>query len=142
MAGTRKAPGARRARPAAKANAARGEFELVLAGKTYCLRPSYAAQVAIEEALDQSMIELLRRANMCALQLGELGVVVGAYIRAGAEEADKITRAVADERIAELIYEEGVTAVYPVLTLLLAAAVTGGRTSSGEAKAVTETPTG
>lgn len=132
----------RRARPAATSNAARGEFELTLAGKAYCLRPSYGAQVAIEEALDQSMIELLRRANMCALQLAELGVVVAAYIRAGAAEDDKMTRAVNDERIAELIYEEGVTAVYPVLTLLLAAAVSGGHTSSGEAKAVTASPTG
>ncbi len=142
MAGANPSGRGRRARPAAKSNAARGEFELTLAGKTYCLRPSYGAQVAIEEALDQSMIELLRRANACALQLSELGVVVAAYIRAGAAEDDKMTRAVNDDRIAELIYEEGVTAVYPVLTLLLAAAVSGGRTSSGEAKAVTASPTG
>lgn len=130
---------ARKTRRGSPANKARGELELVLAGKAYRLRPSFAANVAVEEATGHSLIELLRQANACALRLDQLGVLCGEYIRAGAADDDRMARAVADERIAELIYEEGVASVYPVLTLLLAGAVSGGRDASGEAKAVTTT---
>jgi hypothetical protein len=60
------APPAQQARGPA-ANAARGEHSLSLGGKSYRLRPSFAATVAIEEELGQSALELLRRANAGAL---------------------------------------------------------------------------
>lgn len=108
-----------------------------MAGTAYRLRPSYAACQAMEDATGHSLLELMRRANACALQLVEIGAICGELIRAGAADDDKLTSGVSDERIAELIYEEGTSGIYPLLTLVLAEAVSGGRTSSGEARAVT-----
>jgi hypothetical protein len=137
-----RAPSQRRPRKSsagAKANSARGEHTLTLAGNTYCLRPSFEATLAIEDDLGLSLHELFRKANAMALTYSELGVICAAYIRAGAAEDDKFTAQVDASRIAELIYEEGTTGVYPVLTLLFADAISGGRTASGEARAVATT---
>lgn len=138
-------PGARNAAPkrpkktAGAANASRGEHTLTLAGKAYRLRPSYTAIVAIEDELGRSAIELLRQANACALGYEELGTIAAALIRAGADEGDAMTRNVSAERIGEMIYEEGSAQVMVVITVVLAAAVSGGRSASGEAKPVTMT---
>lgn len=126
--------------PRAAANAARGEHSLTLAGKAYVLRPSFEASQGLEEELGRSLHELFRGANTLSLTYADLGAICAAYIRAGAAEGDRLTAMVSDARIAELIYEEGTAQVFPVLTLLLADAISGGRTSSGEAKAVTTTP--
>ena len=128
----------RKPRSGPSANAARGEHSLTLAGKTYRLRPTFAATAAIEDELGQSALELLRRANGGALSYGELGAIVAEYVRAGAAEDDRMTKMVSAEGIAEKIYEEGVPPVLVVVTLVLADAVSGGRTASGEVKPVTE----
>lgn len=133
---TKRAP---RAGPAA--NPARGEHSLELGGQSYRLRPTYAATAAIEDELGRSALELLRAANAGALGYADLGAICAEYIRAGAAEDDRLTRAVSAGRIAELIYEEGVLTVLVGVTLVLTDAVSGGRTVSGEAKAVTETTT-
>jgi hypothetical protein len=117
----------------AKANPERGEDELVLAGKAYKLRPSHDALKAIELATGRSIIELMRSGNAGAIKLGELGVVGGELIRAGAD--DDMVRSVSDDRISELILEEGLAGPISTLTLCLLSAATGGRTASGEAKA-------
>jgi hypothetical protein len=119
----------------ALANAARGEHSLTLAGIPYRLRPSFTAAQAIEAELGESLTALARRANAMGLNYTELGIIVAECIRAGADEDDRLTRKVSAERIAELIYEEGAAPVFGVLTVLLADAVLGGRTLSGEAKA-------
>ena len=119
----------------AKANKERGEDELVLAGKAYRLRPSHTALSTIELATGKSLIELVRAGNAGAIKLAELGVVGGELIRAGAAEDDSMARSVSDERISELILEEGLAPATSILTLLLLSAATGGRTASGEVKA-------
>jgi hypothetical protein len=126
-------------RAATSANPQRGEHELTLARVRYVLRPSFEACRAIEEALGASLIELAREANKMALSLDQLGVICAELIRAGAKPGDAMTRAVSAERIAELIFEEGQGGVLPVVTLALLDAISGGRTASGEAKAVTTT---
>lgn len=132
-----KRPAARQQRkPRSQANANRGEHSLTLAGKTYRLRPSYAAVVEIEEQLGRSAMELLRAANTMTLNFTDQGVIAAELIRAGAEEGDDLTRNVSAERIGELIFEEGTANALVALTVVLASAVTGGRTVSGEAKAV------
>jgi hypothetical protein len=127
-------------RAGAAATAARGEHTLSLGGASYVLRPSYAATAAIEDELGQSALELLRRANAGALGYADLGSICAEYIRAGAPETDRLARGVAADRIAELIFEEGITSVLIAVTLVLADAISGGRTASGEAKAVTNSP--
>ncbi len=115
------------------ANSERGEHELVLAGTTYRLRPSFTALVAIEKKTGKSGLELVRMGNAGALHGLMLGTIAAELIRAGAEDA--MTKAVNAERIGELIFEDGIPSATARLTLCLADAVTGGRTVSGEAKA-------
>ena len=121
--------------PIAVANSERGEHELTLAGRTYRLRPSHQAMVAIERKTASSVLGLVRLGNAGELTLEQLGVVGAELIRAGAE--DRLTQSVDDERIAELIFEEGLPAATSRFTLCLLDAATGGRTASGEAKAAT-----
>ena len=125
----------------ASANAERGEHELVLAGRTYRLRPSYSAIVAIEDKTERALLELVRIGGGGAMPLGMAGTVAAELIRAGAEEGDRMTKAVSAERIAEMIYEEGVPRIVARLTACLIDGATGGRDASGEAKAVAETTT-
>lgn len=120
------------------ANPDRGEHEIVLAGVPYRLRPSHAAMCAIERRTERSTMELFRLGNTGGLTIAQLGIVTAELIRAGAE--DDLTRRVDAERIGELIFEEGLHRAMARVTLCLIDAASGGRTSSGEAKAVpTET---
>lgn len=121
------------------ANPERGEHELVLAGRSYRLRPSHTAIVAIEEATGKAAITLYGLSGAGALPLRQMGIVAAEFIRAGAAEGDEMTRAVSAERIGELIYEEGVARVTARLTTCLMDAVSGGCTASGEAKAAPAT---
>ncbi len=134
----------RKAAPAATpatANPHRGEHQLTLGGREYLLRPSFAAQVAIEEKTGQALTQLIRAGNAGALSLKVAGTIAAELIRAGAEPDDSSTRAVHGDRIGELAYEEGVLGVTARLTLCLADAAGGGRTASGEAKAAPATMT-
>ena len=122
------------------ANAQRGEHELALAGVTYRLRPSHDAIVAIEDVTGRSVMDLYRAGNVGALTLTQLGQIAGELIRAGAEDGDELTAQVDDERIGQLIFEEGVFRAMARLTLCLVDAASGGRTASGEAKAAPASP--
>jgi hypothetical protein len=116
------------------ANPERGEHAITLAGKTYVLRPSFTAVRAIEAETGKSLITLSRLGNLGDLSLDQVGIVASHLIRAGA--TDELDKMVSAERIAELAYEEGLPHVMARLTLLLVDAATGGRTATGEAKAV------
>lgn len=117
------------------ANPERGEHELVLAGVTYRMRPSHSAMVAIERKTGQSIMDLLRAGNTGSLSLDHLGTISGELIRAGAGDGDTLTAQVDDDRIGELIFEEGVHRTMARVTLCLIDAASGGRKASGEAKA-------
>ena len=121
------------------ANAERGEHELVLAGRTYRLRPAHAAMRAIEAATAKSTLALVRLGNAGELSLEQLGIIGAELIRAGADEKDEMTRSVDAERIEELIFEEGVAPATSRFTLCLLDAARGGCTTSGEAKAAPAT---
>lgn len=122
--------------PAAAANPARGEHSITLAGQLYLLRPSAAASFAIEEELGLSLMEVFTACNGMALSYQQVGVVLKHYIQAGAKEGDALTRNVNAERLAELAYEEGAAPVFVTLAMVLMDAIGGGRTASGEARAV------
>lgn len=114
-------------------NAERGEHELVLAGTTFRMRPSFTALVAIEKKTGKTGLELVRLGNAGGIPALMLGTIAAELIRAGAQ--DEMTRAVDAERLGEMIFEDGIPQATARLTLALADAVTGGRTASGEAKA-------
>jgi hypothetical protein len=113
---------------------ARGEHRLPLGGKVYILRPSFAAIEAAETGTGQSLIRLMQLAHAGGMTLAQIGVVGGELIRAGAD--DELTQRVANERIAELAFEEGLPSVMARLAVALTDAASGGRTSAGEPKAV------
>ncbi|NKI99588.1 GTA-gp10 family protein [Novosphingobium sp. SG707] len=129
-----------RARPRAKANPVRGEVLLTLGGVEYRLRPTCEAALAIEEALDSSMLALCQRAGAVALGYRDLAVIAGAFIRAGAEPDDKLTANTNDEALERLIYAEGQIKVIGILSAVMTNVVSGGYTPSGELRAVTENP--
>lgn len=118
------------------ANAERGEHELTLEGVAYRLRPSFAAIVAIEKKTGSTLIALVNEGNRGNLTLANLGIIACELIRAGGE--DENTRHVGAERLGELIYEEGVPTATARITTCLVDAVTGGRTSAGEIRAIAE----
>lgn len=119
------------------ANPERGEHELKLAGITYRLRPSHTALKSIERKTERATLRLVHLGNAGDLSIEMLGVIAGELIRAGAEEKDVFTRNVSDDRVGELILEEGLPVATSRLTLCLLDAATGGRDASGEAKAAT-----
>lgn len=116
-----------------KANAARGEHEIVLDGVTYRLRPSHTALKLIEQQTGHALLALLELGNAGELTLEVMGIIASALIRAGAE--DEATRHVSAERIEELIMEAGIPHAAATLIVCLHDAATGGRTATGEAKA-------
>lgn len=124
-------------KPATPANPDRGEHEIVLAGATYRLRPSHAAVRAIERKTGHTAIELYSMGNRGGISLENLGRAVGELIRAGAE--DELTAAIHDDKVEELIFEQGLHSAMARVTLCLIDAASGGRTASGEAKAAAGT---
>jgi hypothetical protein len=123
--------GASAAAPSANA---RGEHKLTLAGITYKLRPTYEAGVEIEEKTGLPLRKLAALANTGDLNLSQIGIVAGAYIRAGAD-GDELVEMVDDERIGQLAYEEGMPSIIARLALVLIDVLLGGRKATGEAKA-------
>lgn len=117
----------------AAANKIRGEHSLKLGGRTFVLRPSHAAIVAIEDETDLGLLEIISAAARGGLRQRHMGIIAAELIRAGAKsESDKHVDA---ERIGEMIYEAGTGKALATLQLCLVDAATGGRTASGEAKA-------
>lgn len=122
-----------------KANAERGEHEIVLAGTTYRLRPSHEAMKLIEADTGLACLALVRLGNRGELTYTQLGIIGAALIRAGADDGDTMTKAVSADGIEELLYEEGMVLAQSRFTLCLLDAGTGGRKVSGEAKAAPAT---
>ena len=125
---------AKTAQPAASKD--RGEHSLELDGVTYRLRPSYEANVAIEEQTGSTLLQLVTAGDRGAISLKHLGILAAEWIKAGASPDDDGTRHVGAKAIGELIYEAGVPFVTARVTNCLLDAVTGGRTAAGEAKAI------
>lgn len=110
----------------------RGEHQIVLGGITYLLRPSYAAQVAIESKTRPYM-SLAAAAQFGQLRIEEAQVAVAEFINAGA--GDDPMKRVDAGRIGEMVYEQGLPHVAAILANVFTDALSGGRTALGEAKA-------
>ncbi|QUT08432.1 hypothetical protein KFK14_17680 [Sphingobium phenoxybenzoativorans] len=128
------------------ANALRGEFDLVLEGEAYTLRPSYEAIIAFERGTGKTLLELARASDALAISLEESSVVVTECIRAYGRETQSSLQAVQLQRITEMVYEAGLVEVVARLGVILWMAVSGGCAASGKAKTTgttnqtTETP--
>lgn len=92
-------------------NPARGEAEIVVAGETLRLRPSFTALVAAEEELGP-LFALVERAADGGLGLGEL---VTLFWHCLDPNPESLTR----ERFGESIAGQGLAAATPALRILL-----------------------
>lgn len=108
------------------ANPDRGEVAIKLAGKEYVMRPSYEAQVAIEQKLGVSMDELYVRIRRlvsgifdssvkiggAGLKLAELAIVICEGVRA-ADNGEQLAEWTPD-RVGELITKDRQSANHSV----------------------------
>lgn len=97
-------------------NAHRGEVSVVLDGREYTLRPSWAAYVAIEAALaPKTILQLIADYQTRGLSATETAVIITEGIRAWAlENDDKMMARYQVHKVGEMIFDSGgVDAVIP-----------------------------
>lgn len=114
------------------ANPERGEVPILLGGKSYPMRPSYAAIKAIELALGPVVALATKLAHpLERLSVDALSIIVTEAIRAaGKDRDDKVLQAFTPEKVAELIFDQGILSAIEPVEVLLVNMITGG----GEAK--------
>jgi hypothetical protein len=115
------------------ANPERGEVEVTLDGKTYVMRPSWEALVAIERAIaPRTIIQLVAQYETRALSAEEIALIVTEGIRAyGKAEKDKLLQMYSVEKVGELLYESGVNSALPACLRFLMN-VSGGSKKKAE----------
>lgn len=117
----------------------RGQLSIRLDAE-YLLRPSVEAIMEAERETGLSLFDLASLAANARMRFDQLGIVVAAFMRAhGKANSDDPQRTTylgaKPETLAGLIMEAGAPRICAALAILLAGALNGGYTSSGEAKA-------
>jgi hypothetical protein len=118
----------------------RGQITVELDGTDFVLRPSYEAIMEAERETGLSLFDLAGLASNGRMTFEQMGVVTAAFMRAhGKASPDDPLKSsyigAKPAKLSQLIYEAGGPKVIGRLTVLLVGALTGGYTSSGEAKA-------
>lgn len=116
----------------------RGQLSITL-DADYVLRPSAEAIMEAERETGLSLYDLASLAANSRMRLDQMGICVAAFMRAHGKACPDdpmiaTYRAAKPARLAELIFEAGAPRIMGGLTVLLAGAINGGYTSSGEAK--------
>lgn len=109
-----------------KANAAAGEVEIRLAGRTYVLRPTFEAIVELERETGMGLIRLMSMFNA-----GDYGLsLLAATITAGLHGAGESAKPAA---VAEMVFKTGIAdpALVLSVTQFLLNAAQGGREPDG-----------
>lgn len=117
----------------------RGQISIKLDAE-YVLRPSVEAILDAERETGLSLFDLATLAANSRMRLDQMGIAVAAFMRAhgkaNPEDPLKTTYLAAKaETLSGLIMEAGVPRIMGALAVLLAGALSGGYTASGEAKA-------
>jgi hypothetical protein len=117
----------------------RGQLVVTL-DAPYVLRPSVEAIMEAERETGLSLYDLASLAANSRMRLDQMGIVTAAFMRAhgkaNPDDPMKTTYLAAKaEKLSALIFEAGVPRIMGGLTVLLAGAINGAYTSSGEAKA-------
>ena len=102
-----------------QANKHRGEVAISLGGRSYLLRPTFAAIAEIEARSGQGLIGLARRLAAGDIRVSDFACIVHAGLRAAGEPARF-------EKVGELVLEEGVANLAPAVGEFLRAAIAGG----------------
>lgn len=116
----------------------RGQLSIMLDAE-YVLRPSQEAVMEAEQQTGLALFDLAGLAANSRMTLNQMSIVVAAMMRAtGKANPSSPLKAsylgANPERLASLIYEAGVPRIMGGLTVLLAGALNGGYTASGEVK--------
>lgn len=116
----------------------RGQLTVTLDAE-YVLRPSYEAIMEIERETGLALYDLASLAANARMSIEHMAIVVAAMMRAhgkaSPEDPMKSSYLGAKaETIAPMIFEAGAPKIMIRLTVLLAGAIHGGYTASGEAK--------
>lgn len=126
----------------------RGEVTITLDGAEYVMRPSYEAIQAVEDKTGMGLLALLNAIGNGEMTLKRLAIIITEFVkawgRAGGDDADPIRRGAAGanaDKMAQLIYEAGVSTAMGRVSVVLVGALSGGVKASGEWKPapVTET---
>jgi hypothetical protein len=118
----------------------RGQLSIRLDGQDFTLRPSVEAILEAESGTGLSLFDLASLAANSRMRLDQMGTVVASFMRAqgkaNPEDPLKTSYLGANaETLTELIMEAGIPRIMGGLTVLLAGALNGGYTASGEPKA-------
>lgn len=117
----------------------RGQLSIKL-DADYVLRPSVEAILEAERETGLSLFELASLAANSRMRLDQMGIVVACFMRAHGKanpnDPLKTTYLGANaESLSGLIMEAGIPRIMGSLAVLLAGALSGGYTQSGEVKA-------
>jgi hypothetical protein len=127
-----------------------GQITVPLDGQDYVLRPSFNAIRAIERygrPSGRALAQFADEASRYALSIDDMGFIVSEFMRAHGVACPEDPLATdyknaKPDRCAELIYETGVPRIAIRLYAILAGAIAGGYTPSGERRALPEMTTG
>lgn len=122
----------------------RGQITIPLDGQEYVLRPSHEAICEIERLTGKNHEHLAQDAIQQNLTYREMGIVCCEMMKAHgkANPNDPLRSSYAGakpEKLEKLIFEAGKPKIGVRLAVVLTAALSGGYTASGEARAVEET---
>lgn len=111
-------------------NPHRGEVEIVLAGKSYTMRPTFQALAEIEHLAGAGMVALANRFIAKQYGVRDAAAIIFPAIKATGETGASY------ERVGELVVQTGLTNIAPALLQFVVNAISGGETPKpGEAKA-------
>ena len=119
-----------------QANDERGELPILLGEKVYPMRPSYAAVKAIESKLGSILALGTKLAHpVHRLTVDELAIIVTESVRAAGEQSgDAMLKAFSVDKVAELIYEQGIMNVVAQVEPLVLNMMRGGTTAKKKAE--------
>lgn len=117
-----------------------GQVTAPLDGTEFVLRPSFKAIATAERETGLTLFDLATQAANGRMSLDTMGIVVAAMMRAHGEACpdDPLKSSylgARSDRCSELIFEAGAPKIMARLTIVLAGALSGGYTPSGEMKA-------
>ena len=112
------------------ANKQRGEIEVMLAGKTWTMRPAFGALAEIEGKTGLGMAAVVSRFTEGRFGIDDVAAVIGAGIGAAHDDAPDF------ESVKRAIVEEGFNKFAVVASEFLAGALAGGESGriGGQAK--------
>lgn len=104
------------------ANKHRGEVEIELGGRTFIMRPTPQAVVDMENALNLGVVAICERFQERKFGWRDIFPIVAAGIR-----ASKTDGGISDQKIAEIVFDEGLENIFNPCLQFLSGCLGGGQ---------------